>query len=50
MFDGLMCKDCGSDTIISNGDNDCCGECGGHDYYDFNDMTEEEIEEVMKEF
>ena len=31
-FDHLICADCGSDNIQSNGDNDCCCDCGSHDY------------------
>ena len=31
-FQHLICADCGSDNIASNGDNDCCCDCGSHDY------------------
>ena len=31
-FGHLICADCGSDNIQSNGDNDCCCDCGSHDY------------------
>jgi hypothetical protein len=31
-FSHLICADCGSDNIQSNGDNDCCCDCGSHDY------------------
>jgi rRNA maturation endonuclease Nob1 len=28
----LICAVCLEDTIFTNGDTDCCAECGGHDY------------------
>jgi hypothetical protein len=46
-FGHLICADCGSDNIQSNGDNDCCCDCGSHDYVDAEDMTEEEWEQIV---
>ena len=36
-FQHLICADCGSDNIQSNGDNDCCCDCGSHDYIDMSE-------------
>lgn len=36
-FEQLICADCGSDNIQSNGDNDCCCDCGSHDYTDISE-------------
>ena len=37
----LICDQCGSDQIYSNGDSDCCIECGSHEY---TDISEQPIE------
>jgi hypothetical protein len=46
-FDHLICEDCLSDNIVSNGDNDCCGDCGSHNYIDTEGMTEEEYDQLV---
>jgi hypothetical protein len=30
----LICANCGTDSIYTNGDSDCCADCGGQDYAD----------------
>jgi hypothetical protein len=41
-FTHLICADCGSDDIVSNGDNDCCAECGSHNYEEIDSDDDEE--------
>jgi hypothetical protein len=41
-FQHLICADCGSDNIQSNGDNDCCCDCGSHDYIEIDSDDDEE--------
>jgi hypothetical protein len=40
-FSHLICADCGSDNIQSNGDNDCCCDCGSHDYEEVEDTDQD---------
>jgi hypothetical protein len=41
-FSHLICADCGSDNIQSNGDNDCCCDCGSHDYEEIESDDDED--------
>jgi hypothetical protein len=41
-FQHLICADCGSDNIQSNGDNDCCCDCGSHDYIEIDSDDDDE--------
>lgn len=43
-FSHLYCADCGCSDIISNGDNDCCAECGGHNYEEYEEEADEPID------
>jgi hypothetical protein len=33
----LICANCGTDSIYTNGDSDCCADCGGQDYLDLSE-------------
>jgi Zn finger protein HypA/HybF involved in hydrogenase expression len=44
----LVCKDCQTESIFTNGDTDCCAECGGMDYHDIAGMSEFEIEQLTE--
>jgi rRNA maturation endonuclease Nob1 len=38
----LICAVCETESIFTNGDTDCCAECGGMDYIDITEETETE--------
>lgn len=49
-FEHLVCADCGSDNIQSNGDNDCCCDCGSHDYVDISEEGPDPITPLVNLF
>ena len=36
----LICAVCETESIFTNGDTDCCAECGGHEYIEPEPETE----------